>query len=71
MRLSEGQFRLTSLEARPRWFGHEQARDSGHVGQNVLNMELAGRRNTTEEVLGCRGADVMEEGDTETDYLLS
>ena len=31
-------------EARLRWFGHVQRRDSGHIGRRMLEMELPGRR---------------------------
>jgi len=31
-------------EARLRWFGHVQRRDSGCVGRRMLEMELPGRR---------------------------
>ncbi|PME06485.1 hypothetical protein A8A06_13560 [Escherichia coli] len=31
-------------EARLRWFGHVQRRDSGYIGQRMLKMELPGRR---------------------------
>ena len=31
-------------EARLRWFGHAQRRDSGDIGRRMLEMELPGRR---------------------------
>uniref|UniRef100_A0A3B3I9A4 ribonuclease H n=1 Tax=Oryzias latipes TaxID=8090 RepID=A0A3B3I9A4_ORYLA len=31
-------------EARLRWFGHVQRRDSGYIGRRMLEMELPGRR---------------------------
>ena len=31
-------------EARLRWFGHVQRRDSGDIGRRMLEMELPGRR---------------------------
>ena len=33
-----------SREARLRWFGHVQRRDSGAIGRRILEMELLGRR---------------------------
>lgn len=32
------------LERMWTWFGHMQRRDSGHIGQRMLNLELSGRR---------------------------
>lgn len=41
-------------EARLRWVGHVQSRDSGYIGQMILNLELPGwRKSITEKTDGC------------------
>ena len=37
-------FTKKAREARLRWFGHVQRRDSGYIGRRMLEMELPGRR---------------------------
>lgn len=38
------QFGAKGREAGLRRFGHVQRKESGHIGQNMLKMELPGRR---------------------------
>lgn len=48
MNTSEGQLRLwfgdKVREAILRWFGHVRRRDSGYIGQRMLNVELSRKR---------------------------
>ena len=39
-----GRFKEKAREARLRWFGHVQRRESGYIGRRMLAMELPGRR---------------------------
>lgn len=38
------QFGGKGRDAGLRWFGHEQRKESGHIGQKMLKTELPGRR---------------------------
>ena len=39
-----GQFGGKTREARLRWFGHIRRKDDGYYWENVLRMELSGKR---------------------------
>ena len=39
-----GRLREKAREARLRWFGHLQKRNSGDIGRSMVEMELPGRR---------------------------
>lgn len=49
-------------EARLRWFGYLQRRDSGYTGRRMLSFELPGRRprGRPKKVVGVRGEDAED-----------